>query len=153
MSWRGPGAGGGAPCGGRARPRGDGLEALHLEADVVDAAPVLAALDARHRVVPEVEDGQVESAVAQVVAPRPGAVDARDLLHAEHVDVELRGLVDGLGRERDVLDLRHDVSPLGADLSQSVARWVRARRANPGTASSAPRAPWRAGGRGGAGSA
>src|ERR1700674_596338 len=57
---------------GRLELLGDLLEALHLEADVVDTAPRLAALDAGHRVALEVQDGQVEVAVAQVVALRPG---------------------------------------------------------------------------------
>src|SRR5206468_6756931 len=94
------------------QPLGDRRQALHLKADMMDAAPALAALDASHRVVLEVEDRQIEVAVAQVVAPGARAVDLRDLLHAEHVDVELRGLVDILGREGDVFDLRHGVSPV-----------------------------------------
>src|SRR5882724_9042885 len=55
---------------------------------------------------------QIDVTVAQVVAPGARAVELRDLLHAEHVDVELRGLVDILGREGDVFDLRHGVSPV-----------------------------------------
>src|SRR5262245_10669633 len=94
------------------QPLGDRLEALDLEADVMNAAPARAALHAGDRVVLEVEDRQVEVAVAQVVAPGARAVDLRDLLHAEPVDVELRGLVHVLGREGDVLDLRHGVSPV-----------------------------------------
>src|SRR5262245_37319154 len=78
----------------------------------MDPAPASAALHASDRVVLEVEDRQVEVAVAEVVAPGARAVDLRDLLHAEHVDVELRGLVHVLGREGDVLDLRHAVSPV-----------------------------------------
>src|SRR5262245_24316003 len=94
------------------KPLRDRLEALDLEADVMDAAPARTALHSGDRVVLEVEDRQVEVAVAQVVAPGARAVDLRDLLHAEHVDVELRGLVHVLGREGDVLDLRHVVSPV-----------------------------------------
>src|SRR5881396_115992 len=45
---------------------GNGLEALDLEADVVDATVALATLDPGHLVVLEVEDRQVEVAVAQV---------------------------------------------------------------------------------------
>src|SRR5215470_9748765 len=89
------------------QPLGDRLEALDLEADVMDAAPARTALHAGDRVVLEVEDRQVEVAVAQVITPGARAVDLRDLLHAEHVHVELRGLVHVLGREGDVLDLRH----------------------------------------------
>ena len=72
-----------------------------------------AALDAGDRVVLEVEDRQVQIAVAQVVAGGPRAVDPAYLLHAEHVDVELGGRVHVLGRDGDVLDLRHGASPLG----------------------------------------
>src|SRR5262245_57750571 len=88
-------------------PLRDGLEALDLEADVVDAAPALAPLDAGDGIVLEIQDRQVDIAVAQVVASRPRTVDPGDLLHAEHVDVELGGLVDVLGRKGDVLDLGH----------------------------------------------
>src|SRR5256884_4698709 len=91
---------------------GNGLEALDLEADVVDATVALATLDPGHLVVLEVEDRQVEVAVAQVVARGTRAVDPGDLLHAEHLDVELRGLLHVLGRDGDVLDLRHGVSCL-----------------------------------------
>src|SRR5262252_3092443 len=94
------------------QPLGDRLQALHLKADVMDAAPARAALDAGDRVVLEVQDRQVQVAVAEVIAAGAWAVDLRDLLHAEHVDVELRGLVYVLGREGDVLDLRHAVSPV-----------------------------------------
>src|SRR5262245_10273098 len=93
-------------------PLGDRLQALDLEADVMDTAPARAALDAGDRVVLEVQDRQVQVAVAEVIAAGAWAVDLRDLLHAEHVDVELRGLVHVLGREGDVLDLRHAVSPV-----------------------------------------
>src|SRR5438552_5258626 len=94
------------------QPLGDRLQALDLEADVMDAAPARAALDSGDCVVLEVQDRQVEIPVAQVVTPGARAVDLRDLLHAEHVDVEFRGLVHVLGREGDVLDLRHAVSPV-----------------------------------------
>src|SRR5439155_10555753 len=69
-------------------------------------------LGSGHLIVLEVEDRQVEIAVAEVVARGAGAVHPGDLLHAEDVDVELRGLVHVLGRDGDVLDLRHGLSPL-----------------------------------------
>src|SRR5262249_58971418 len=50
------------------QPLRDLLEALDLEADVMDAAPAGAALDPRHLIVLEVQDREVELAVAQVVA-------------------------------------------------------------------------------------
>src|SRR5712691_8849591 len=96
---------------GRLELLGDLLEALDLEADVVDAAPCLAALDAGHRVALEVQDGQVEVAVAQVVALRSGPVELGDLLHAEDVHVELGRPVHVLRRQRDVLDLWHGRLP------------------------------------------
>src|SRR5712692_6940576 len=70
----------------RGQPLGDGLEAFDLEADVMDAAEALAALDSGHRVVLEIQDGQIEVAVAEIVAAGVGAVDLADLLHPEHVD-------------------------------------------------------------------
>jgi len=91
-------------------PLGDVLEAVHLEAEVVDAGPVLAALDAGHRVVLELQDGQVEVAVGEVVAAGVRIVDPADLLHAEHVDVELCRRLGILRGQRDVLDLRHGSS-------------------------------------------
>src|SRR2546430_11934988 len=91
---------------------GDRLEALDLEADMVDAAVTLASLGPGHLIVLEVENRQVEIAVAEVVARGAGAVHPGDLLHAEDVDVELRGLLHVLGRDGDVLDLRHGLSPL-----------------------------------------
>src|SRR3989454_7613145 len=102
------------------QPLGDRFQAFHLKADVMDAAPVLAALDASHRVVLEVEDRQIEVAVAQIVAPGARTVDLRDFLHAEHLDVELGRLVHVLGREGDVLDLRHGVSPVTVGRGRSV---------------------------------
>src|SRR4029453_16857368 len=70
------------------QPPGDRLQALDLEADVMDAAPARAALDPGDRIVLEVQDRQVEVAVAQVIAPSTRAVDLGDLFHAEHVGVE-----------------------------------------------------------------
>src|SRR5262249_2693951 len=96
----------------RLQPLGDLFQAFDLEAEVVDAAPARSPLDSGDRIVLEVQDRQIDVTVAQVVAPGGRAVELRDLLHAEHVDVELRGLVHVLGREGDVLDLRHGVSPV-----------------------------------------
>ena len=60
---------------------------------MVDPAPLLAALGAGDRVVLELEDGQVEVAVTQVVAAGTWAVDLAHLLQAEHVDIEPGGLI------------------------------------------------------------
>jgi len=57
-----------------------------------------------------VEDGEVDVAVGEVVALGAHAVDLADLFQSEHLDVELRGLVDVLARDGDVLDLRHGLS-------------------------------------------
>ena len=72
------------------QPLGDGLEALHLEAEVIDAAPVLAPLLAGGGIALELEDGEVDVPVAQEVSEDVG-VDPADLLHAEHVGVEAGG--------------------------------------------------------------
>src|SRR5579859_6912793 len=74
---------------------------------MVDAAPLLAALSASHGVALEVEDRQVEVAVAQVIAACAGAVDFADFLQAEHVDVEAGGRIHVLGGDGDMFDLRH----------------------------------------------
>src|SRR5262245_42576404 len=103
------------------QPLGDLGQVFDLKPDVMDAVPVLAALDSGHGVVLEVENRQVDVAVAQVTAPGARAVDLGDLLHAEHVDVELGGPVHVLGREGDVLDLRHGCSPPAAIRPRSPA--------------------------------
>src|SRR5215470_10303868 len=64
------------------QPLGDRLQALHLKADVMDAAPARAALDTSDRIVLEIQDRQVQVAVAEVIAAGAWAVDLRDLLHA-----------------------------------------------------------------------
>src|SRR5881628_675957 len=94
---------------GGGEPLGDRLEVVHLEPDVMDAGEALAPLGPGHGVVLELEDGQIEIAVAQVVPAGVRVVDPPDLLHAEHVDVELRGLVGVLGGHRNVLDLGHGI--------------------------------------------
>src|SRR5262249_15617948 len=73
----------------------------------MDAAPALSTLDSCYRIVLEVENCEIDVAVTQVIASRARTVDPGDLLHPEHVDVELGRLVDVLGREGDVLDLGH----------------------------------------------
>src|SRR5690349_2556156 len=88
-------------------PLRDRLEALDLKADVVDAGEALAALDAGRRVVLEVEDGEVDVPVREEDTARAGIVHLADFLHTERLDVEPGGLLDVLGRQRDVLDLRH----------------------------------------------
>src|SRR5262249_40138474 len=85
-----------------ARPRGgelfrDRVDALDLKADVVDARESFPALDASGHVVLEVEDGEIDVAVREENTARPGVVDLADFLHAERLDVELRGLLDVLG--------------------------------------------------------
>src|SRR5262245_5562059 len=76
------------PSAARGQPLGNGLKAFDLEADVMDAAELLPPFDAGRLVVLEVQDGQIDVAVAQETAPRAGIVDLRDLHHAENVLVE-----------------------------------------------------------------
>src|SRR4030095_5672801 len=78
-----------------------------LEADVMDSAPVLAPLRAGDGIVLEVEDGEVDVPVAQIVSAGGGGIDPADLLHAEHVGVEAGGGIWVLGGDGDVLDLGH----------------------------------------------
>src|SRR6266850_5705474 len=97
---------------GGGEPLRNRLEALYLKADVVDAGEVLAALAAGRRIVLEIEDGEIDIAVGEEDAARPRIVNLADFLHAERLDVELRGLLDVLGRQRDVLDLRHRITSM-----------------------------------------
>src|SRR5262252_4739304 len=46
---------------------GDRLQAFYLEANMVDATPLFAAFDPSHRVALEIEDGQINISVAEVV--------------------------------------------------------------------------------------
>src|SRR5215467_15088950 len=98
------------------------IEAVHLKPNVVDAAPRLSSLDAGCGVVLEVEDCQVDVAVGEEAAASSRIVDLADLFHAEHLDVEPGGPFHVLGRERDVLDLGHDVSPSASWGSRYVRR-------------------------------
>src|SRR5207245_4233061 len=88
------------------------FRAFGLKADVVNAAVGFAPLDARGDVVLEIEDRQVDVAVTQEHPTGPRIVDLANLLHAEHFDVELCRLPHILGREGDVLDLRHGYCPI-----------------------------------------
>jgi len=54
-----------------------------LKADVMDAGEALAALAAGRRIVLETEDGEVDVAVGEEDAARPGIVDLADFLHAD----------------------------------------------------------------------
>src|SRR5262245_58098422 len=92
-------------------PLGGVVQVVHLEAEVMDAGPALATLDSGDLVVLELQDGEVDVAVGEVVAARVGILDAADLLQTEHVDIELGGCVGVLGRNRDVPDLRHGWPP------------------------------------------
>src|SRR5262249_35489667 len=55
---------------GAGEPLGGVVEIVHLEAEVMDPGPLLATFDAGHLVVLELEDGEVDVAVGQVVAGR-----------------------------------------------------------------------------------
>src|SRR5262245_44844574 len=87
------------------------LQTFHLETDVVNATVVFAAFDTRNNVVLKIEDGQVDVPVAEVIAFRTRTVELGNFLHTEHVDIKLGSGVDILGREGNVLDLWHDISP------------------------------------------
>src|SRR5438132_12730888 len=87
------------------------LQAFHLETDVVDATVVFAAFRTRNHVILEIEDGQVDVPITEIVAAGTRAIDLGNFFHAEHVDIKLGRGVDILGREGNVLDLWHDTSP------------------------------------------
>ena len=73
------------------------LGILYLEADVVDPAVAAAPLGARHLVVLEVKDRQVDVAVTQVVAGGVLGVQFLYLLETEDIDVEPGGGINILG--------------------------------------------------------
>src|SRR5262249_10227411 len=98
---------------------GDRFEAFDLEPDVMDPAIAPTPLGASRLVVLEVEDRQVDVAVAQEAPPGAGIFDLRDLLHPEDLDVEPGGRFDVLRRERDVFDLGHGASPFRPERSGS----------------------------------
>src|SRR5262249_7616237 len=87
------------------------LQAFNLETDMVNATVVFAAFDTRNDVILKIEDGQVDVAVAKVVAFRTRTVELGNFLHAEHVNIKLGSGVHILGREGNMLDLWHDTSP------------------------------------------
>src|SRR5215813_13496229 len=87
------------------------LKAFNLETDMVDATVVFAAFNTRHYVILKIEDGQVDVPVAEVVAFSTRAIELGNFFHAEHFNIKLRGGVDILGRDGNVLDLGHDTSP------------------------------------------
>ena len=90
---------------------GNLLQALDLKADVVDAAVGLAVLRAGYLVVLEVEDRQVDVAVAEVVALGVGGVKFGDFAQAENFGVEPGGGVGVLGGNGDMLNLGHNAAP------------------------------------------
>src|SRR5262249_5590121 len=102
--------------------RGDCLQAFHLEANMVNTTPLFAALGPSHRVALEVEDGQIDIAVAEVVPLRARPVELGNFFHAEHFDIVLGGLIYILRRDGNVLNLWHGVSPVSVGL-----RWVSCR--------------------------
>ena len=53
----------------------DLVEILHLKSDVMEAEPVLATFGARHRIVLEAENREIEVAVAEIVASRAVGID------------------------------------------------------------------------------
>ena len=95
----------------------DFLEAFDLEADVVDAFPVFAAL-AGYGVALEVEDRHVYVAVAEHEAFGVVAVELGYLAEPEHLGVEFGGLFGVVGGDGDVLDLRHFASSPAANWSR-----------------------------------
>ena len=94
-------------CVGGAQLGGDVVQAFHLKADVVQAAPLLAALRAGHGVVLELENGNVDVAVAEVITGSARPVQLGNFFQTEHLGVKLGRLVRVLRRKGNVLDLRH----------------------------------------------
>src|SRR5262245_48024635 len=87
------------------------LQAFNLKTDMVDATVVFTAFNTSNDVILEIEDGQVDVPVAEVVAFRARTVELGNFFHAEHVNIKLSSGVNILGRKGNVLDLGHDTSP------------------------------------------
>src|SRR5262249_48938513 len=87
----------------------------------------------------EVEDRQIEIAVAEVIAPRAMAIELSHLLHAEDLDEEFCRGIGVLRRDCDVLDLRHGVAPFlsgrGSSIQLAVSPVKLERRATPAAVS------------------
>ena len=84
--------------------RGCFLEALHLEADVMNAAPALASLGARQGVVLEVQDRDIDVAIGEKVAGDALVLQLLHHLQTEVLDVEILGRLFVLRLDRDVPD-------------------------------------------------
>src|SRR5712691_6494067 len=93
----------------------DLLQALDLEPDVVDATPLLAPLHTSYLVVLEMEDRQVNRPIRKEIARHDGAVQLGNLGQAEHFDIKPGRLLLILGRDCNVLDLRHLAPPFAND--------------------------------------
>src|SRR5262249_52358407 len=91
---------------------GDRLQALDLETNMVNATPLFAAFGPGYGIALEIEDGQIDIPVTEVVPLGPRTIELGDFLHAEHFDIEFGGLIDILRRDSDVLNLWHGVSPV-----------------------------------------
>src|SRR5439155_20438922 len=110
-----------------------------LEADVVQTAVAGAALGSGRAVGFELQDRQVDRAVAEdvpVVARSPGRPQLRE---AEDFHVELRGGVGILARDRQMPELRHSGTPCCSPWQRIIA--VATRERKPQSARTAPGAP------------
>jgi hypothetical protein len=86
---------------------GNLFQVFYLKANVMQATIVQTVFRPRDVRIAKIQDRQVEIAVTQEITRGGRAIELGDLLHAEHVDIELCGLVRILRRNGDVLDLRH----------------------------------------------
>src|SRR5262245_23286956 len=89
------------------------VEALHLKADVMDAAPALAALGAGDDVVLEAQNGEIDVAVGKEITGGTRAIELSYLLQPEVLYVEPLGRLFILGLNRDMSDLCHGCAPSG----------------------------------------
>ena len=88
-------------------------QVLDLEADVMDAAIVLAALSG-YIVILEVQNGHIDVAVAEEISVGVGAFQLGNLTQSEDIFVKCRSLFCILSGNGDVLNLRHlATSPAG----------------------------------------
>ena len=93
------------------------FEAVDLEADVMDAAPALAALGAGKRVVLEAQHGDIDVVIGEEVAGDALVLELLHHLQPEVLDVEVLGCLFVLGLDRDVPDACHGRRPPGWNLS------------------------------------
>src|SRR4029453_19446538 len=69
------------------------FQVFDLEPNVMDAAPGFATLDPRHLVILKIENGQIDVAIAEVIASGVGVINLANFLQAKNFDIKLGRLL------------------------------------------------------------